>query len=162
MRLPSINYGTHLPALIKAVSVSYGPILELGMGLYSTPFLHWACYQDKRPLVSLETDQEYCQAFKVFETDYHQIKFVEHWDKADLSGHWGVVLVDHHPDSRRKEEVIRLADAADYLVLHDTNPRCDHKYKFSEIYHLFKYRKDYWTVKPYTTILSNSKDLAKL
>ena len=36
--------GTHLPVLMDIVSKTDGPILEIGTGVFSTPYLHWACF----------------------------------------------------------------------------------------------------------------------
>ena len=36
-----------------------GPVLELGMGLYSTPLLDLLCHEEKRELVSYDDDKEW-------------------------------------------------------------------------------------------------------
>lgn len=158
----SIGHGTHLPVLIKIMGITDGAVLELGTGLFSTPFLHWACYLSKRTLVSYDCEIDYFKEYLKFENDFHKVFYTRNWDSVDLSGHWSVVLVDHSPAIRRKEEIKRLAHSADYIIVHDTNPRINHHYKFSEIYPLFKYRKDFKYEKPYTTVLSNFKDLSNL
>jgi hypothetical protein len=157
----SPSYGSHLPAVMMAVNKTDGPILELGMGLFSTPYLHFACYPNRR-LVSYDNDSEYYNLLQVFENDYHEICLVEDWDKINISRHWSVALVDHEPTSRRKVEIQRLVNFADYIVVHDTNPRLDAKYKYSAIYPLFKYRRDFNQKKPRTAILSNFYDPSKL
>lgn len=157
----TVQYGTFLPALIKVMQITDGPVLELGMGMFSTPYLHFACYPNRR-LVSYESDEEYFNWLNIFKNDYHEVHLVKDWDKIDLSGHWSVVLVDHEPARRRKEEIKRLANCADYIVVHDTNPRLEHKYRYSEIYPLFKFRKDFNREKPYTAILSNFRDLSQI
>lgn len=164
----SVQYGSFLPALIKVMNVTDGPVLELGMGMFSTPYLHFACYPERK-LVSYESDKEYYNLLSIFKSEHHEIHFVKDWDEIDLSagelcssGHWSVVLVDHNPTGRRREEIKRLLNSADYIVVHDTNPRLDRKYRYSEIYPLFKFRKDFNREKPYTAILSNFKDLSNL
>lgn len=158
----SVEYGTHMPALIKAVGASSGPILECGGGLYSTPFLHFACYETRRPILTLETDPEFFEWLRPFESDYHQIRLITDWAGTDISGPWSVALVDHNPTGRRKEEIKRLANTTDYIVVHDTNPRLEGKYKYSEVYPLFKYRRDFTREKPHTAILSNFYPLENL
>jgi hypothetical protein len=156
------GFGNHLPVLIKLVSLTTGPILELGGGMFSTPFLHWACYPNRR-LVTYDNEEMYFNTIKQYECDYHKVELVTDWDKVDVSGHWDIVLVDHHPNERRVEEVKRLVNTADYLVLHDTEGRWDGKYHYSTIYPLFKYRWDFSTgQRPFTTVLSNLKDLKGL
>ena len=156
---------THLPILMKLVGMTNGPILELGTGIFSTPYLHWACFEKKRKLVSYERQPEYFEMVKQYICDYHQIYLVNKncWDKIDIDAeHWSVVLVDHSPSKSRKDEVRRLANLADYIVLHDTDDEYDLTYKYSEIYPLFKYRYDFAGLSPRTTVVSNFKDLSNL
>ncbi len=168
---PHIGGGSHLPILMKIMGMTNGPVLELGMGLFSTPYLHWACYDSQRRLVSYENHQSFFDTF-VFDDkreaknkyQYHELHLIEDkdWDTIDISEHWDVVLVDHNPGPRRKDEVARLKDNADYIVVHDTNGRNDWHYHYSEVYPLFKYRFDYTKCYPFTTVLSNLKDLKGL
>jgi hypothetical protein len=166
-----IGGGSHLPVLMKIMGMSEGPVLELGMGLFSTSYLHWACFDKKRRLVSYENKKEFYELFNFNDEreigndygSYHEVKFVENsdWDKIDLSGHWGVILIDHNPGKRRKEEMRRLANDADYIVVHDTDEKNDWYYKYSKYFPLFKYRWDS-KIYPRTTVLSNFKDLKNL
>jgi hypothetical protein len=151
--------GSHLPVLMKLMSITEGPVLELGTGLFSTPYLHWSCFPNKRKLISYENKLKYFELNKQYECDYHKVNFVEEWDKVDLNEHWSIVLVDHNPGPRRREEVKRLANLADYIVVHDTQGRANWYYHYSEVYPLFKYRYDFTKVFPLTTVLSNLKDL---
>jgi hypothetical protein len=131
----SVEYGSHIPALIKVINITRGPVLEMGMGLFSTSYLHFACYPKLR-LVSYDNHKDYFEWLIPFRSDFHEIHFVEDWDKIDISGHWSVALIDHDPVSRRKEEIKRLTNSTDYIVVHDTNPRLERKYRYSEIYPL--------------------------
>lgn len=157
-------YSSHLPILIKVFQISAGPVLELGAGIFSTPILHWLCLEAKRPLVTCENIEEHLEMNKVFETNEHEFKFVENWDDADIEGtDWGLVFVDHEPSKRRSIEIARLVQNADYIVVHDTEPDHDYKYNFiSKAFPLFKYRYNYKRRRPYTTVLSSSKDLRNL
>lgn len=170
-----IGGGSHLPILIEIMAATDGPVLELGMGLFSTPYLHWACYDTRRKLVSYESKESFNNLF-VFDDprevgnkyeEYHQIIYVpdNKWDEVDLfAEHWSVVLVDHAPGRRRRVEINRLSIHADYILVHDSDDLPKHKehYRFDEIYPLFKYRYDYDKVFPRTTVLSNFKDLTWL
>ena len=104
----SKNWGTHLPLLIKAISMTTGDVLEIGMGLYSTPFLHWACF-NKRKLVSYDNDAEYFNMNKQYEEGLHEVHFVDDWDSMDIEKPWDVVLVDHGPSERRIVDIKKLA-----------------------------------------------------
>jgi hypothetical protein len=52
----------------------------------------------------------------------------------------------------------RLAHA-DYVVAHDTENNSNHRYHFSEIFRLYKYRWKYTDAYPYTSIFSNKHDV---
>jgi predicted O-methyltransferase YrrM len=152
--------GTYLPVLMKLVDMTNGPILEFGTSAFSTTFLHFACYEKKRKFISYENNPDCYKEYKSFENDYHKIVFVKDWDSIDLSGHYSVVLIDHDPASRRRFEIARLANNADYIVVHDAQPRSDFKFKYSIVFPLFRYRKDFNGEKPFTTVLSNFKNLS--
>jgi len=166
-----IGGGSHLPIVMRLMAMTEGPVLELGMGLFSTPYLHWACYDSQRPLVSCENKKPFLDMF-VFNdkrevgNDYtfHEIVFVENsdWDKIDVTDrHWSIVLIDHNPGPRRREEMKRVANNADYVVVHDTDEKNDWYYKYAEYFPLFQNRYD-TEIYPRTTVLSNFRDLSIL
>ena len=184
------NWASHLPMLIKTLNLSDGPVLEMGMGPFSTPVLHWLCLDRKRFLVSYENNPEYFESNKSFKAALHQIDFVEDWGKINIDKikiieksasvgfsttavlgintkelddtHWGVAFIDHSPNERRMIDIEKLANCADYIVIHDSEESQEHKYHYEEIYPFFKYRYNYKRQKPYTTVLSNFKDLSIL
>lgn len=153
---------THNPLLIKMVQMSTGDVCELGSGLFSTPLLHWLCRG--RRLVTYENDLEYYEFAKKFVSKSHRIHLVKSFDEVDTKRRWGVVLIDHSPEdhSRRGIDAIRLKDCADYIILHDTEPEEETKYGYDKVWPLFKYRHDWTGVKPFTTVISNFKDLSNL
>jgi len=154
------GWGTHLPVLIKIIGMTSGDVLEMGMGLYSTPFLHWACFPDRK-LVSYESDKECFELNKQYNEGLHEVHFVDNWDEADIDKSWCVAFIDHAPSRRRIIDIKKLAWRARYIVIHDTQ----RNYKFcnyNEIWPLFKYRYDYKKAVPYTSVLSNFKDLSNL
>jgi hypothetical protein len=162
-RLPvSLNYATHLPALMRALERSgYCWILEMGMGVFSTPFLHYESWVRGWPLFSYDNDTEWAKFFIAQGySDYpHEIRIVTDWDKADLGHEWGVALVDHSPGSRRRVDIARLAHNAHYIVAHDANGRYDKEYRYSEVYPLFKYKTVWDAEARHTVVLSNFHDL---
>ena len=168
MNKTDILAGSHLPILIKVLQLSYGPVLEIGMGLNSTPVLHWLCKEAGRELLSLENDPKWLEPNKAFEEGLHRVEFVSDWDKApiflpDEDRRWSVVLIDHRPALRRRIEALRLKDRADYIILHDSEPEIDRFYRYSGIYKHFKYQYDFTIVgKPHTTVLSNFEDVRSL
>lgn len=158
----SIRYGSHLPVLTKIVEATSGPILELGIGLYSTPYLHWACFPTKRQLVSYDSAENWIRYFKNCRSEFHEVNLITDWDNLRVDRFWDIVFIDHAPDFRRGVEAGRLANNANFIILHDTEPERDSLYGYSKIYSLFRYRIDYTLVKPHTSILSNFVDLRKI
>lgn len=161
------KYGSYIPALLTALGKVDGDVLELGSGLYSTALLHWVCLEQERKLVTYENDQRYfdlamlCKQKPKENHQHHEIYFVEDWDLINIEKPWGVVLVDHGPGSRRKEEIKRLANYAQCLVIHDSNGRYEKDYHYSEIYPLFKYKRGYINGMPHSIILSNFIDVSE-
>ena len=78
-------YGTHLAPLIRAMERTTGPVLELGVGFFSTPYLHYACQSTGRHLTSYETSKTWAGCFTRYgyESDTHSIRVVKDWDDAD-------------------------------------------------------------------------------
>ena len=147
------NWGTHLPILIKIMGMTSGSVLEMGTGLYSTPFLHWACFP-YRELISYEGERECFELNRQYNEASHQVIYVDNWDKAKIERKWDVALIDHAPSSRRIIDIKRLANWANFVIVHDTQRNykfCD----FRKIWPLFKYRFDYTKAVPYTSVLSN-------
>jgi hypothetical protein len=154
------NWGSHLPLLIKIITQTKGDVLEMGMGLYSTPFLHWACFPNRK-IISYENDLKCWEMNKQYNDGLHSASYIEDWDKADIEKPWDVVFVDHAPSSRRITDIKRLANYANYIIIHDTQ----RNYKFcnyKKIWPLFKYRYDYTKAIPWTSVVSNFVDLSKL
>ena len=149
------EWSSHLPMLVKALELTEGDVLEMGVGIFSTPLLHWMCMANKRKLYSYENDERWGNLKTHFETDIHRINFVSNWDDADIDREWGMVFIDHAPAERRHIDVRRFAKLAKLIVIHDSEEKNDKSYHYSKIYPLFKYRYDFKIKKPHTTILSN-------
>jgi hypothetical protein len=158
----STRYATHLPCLIKAMEKTKGPVLELGMGVFSTSYLHYQCILSKRKLVSYDNFKEWYNFFATrygYQDKYHELIFVEDYKDAKIEKKWDVVLVDQSPDFSRIETIKRLANRAKYIVIHDSGAKFDRQYHYNTIYPLFKY-KTVWDKDTNTsTVLSNFVDL---
>ena len=155
----SPTWGSHIPVLIRAMEITSGPVLELGLGISSTPLLHALCSHRDRMLVSYEDEKQYVDKFKRYPDKFHKIVLVNNWDDIDVNEYkWSVVLVDHKPEWRRIVEIERLANNAEFLVVHDTELEVNDEYRYDKIYHLFKYRFDYTKAKRHATVLSNVRE----
>jgi len=158
----SVNYATHLPALMACMAQTNGDVLEVGTGVFSTPYLHYTCMLSGRHLVSYDNDRSWQKWVDYYKSPTHEIKFVNDWDKADIEKPWDVCLIDHSPSIRRKEDIKRLANFAKYIVIHDSTKTYYHTYAYHEIYPLFKYRKIWDKDQRRTDVLSNFVDLENL
>lgn len=152
------EYGSHIPVLIKLVGMTTGDVLEMGTGLFSTPFLHWACFG--RNLYSYDNDAEYVKLWRKFQSETHRIILVENWDEAEIERPWDIALIDHAPGDRRVVDIKRLANWAKYIVAHDTRWKEDRHYHYKQVFPMFKYRYDHSVCSAHTSILSNLVDLS--
>ena len=157
------HWSSHLPVLVKVLRVTDGPVLELGMGIHSTPFLHWMCAERKRLLVSYESKIYYLGINSCFKNELHQMHLVEDWDKIDIEKSWDVAFIDHEAE-RREIDIKRLANYAKYLVVHDTQThrKGQRSYGYDDVFPLFKYQRDFTFATAWTSVLSNFKDLSNL
>jgi hypothetical protein len=158
----SAGYGTHLPLLIQVMEVSRGRVVEFGAGVFSTPYLHWKTYLQKRQLVTFENNLKFLSFFERYQTNWHTLVSVTDWDAIDLSGEWSVALIDHAPSERRIEEIKRVANNCDYIVVHDTEGRRERDYHYRDTLSTFKYRKDFTMVRPHTSVVSNLVNLQSI
>lgn len=154
---------THIPLLVRVFDISEGDVLEIGTGHFSTLILHWLATVYKRHVYSYENGVYWHSRAMKYESEYHHIVLCENWNSADFDQkYWGMVFIDHSPGWRRPREVARLANKADYLVIHDTEPDQNNKYAFEKTWGLFKYRYDYTKLRPNTSVVSNFKDLSNI
>lgn len=163
MKSPNLskNYTTHITMLMKVLQASKGDVIECGGGIFSTPLLHWMCKDMDRNLITYEQDAEYYQFERAFQSRQHRIRFVKNWDNIRIPKHVGMVFIDHHPPKRRMIELLRFKDVADYIVVHDTE-RESREYNLPEVFEQFKYRHDWKACKPWTSVVSNFKDLKNI
>jgi hypothetical protein len=129
----------------------------MGMGEYSTSFLHEYC--PNRLLVSIDNEVKWFEKFTKLGSDTHKIKIEPNWDDATSylqSIPWDVVLIDHHPCERRVVDIELLMHNAKFIVIHDTEPRAlaAHEYNYEPTLSLFKYRWDFRKLYPNTTVVS--------
>ena len=117
----------------------------------------------ERKLVSYDNDEEWVTKHQKFRGRHNEINYVRDWYLAPIEDNfWSIALVDSHPESSRRELAMRLAENAHYIILHDSDPKCDFAYKYTDIYDFFNYRYDYTKKSPYTTVVSNLIDVTKL
>lgn len=111
------------PALAACLAVTKGPVLEIGVGHYSTHWLHDVCLASGRTLVSFEEDPEWYEAVSGLKTEGHSI-FNDTYDKLMYERQhaeetWSVVFMDHSPGPRRGRDLLLFLGNAEYVVIHD-------------------------------------------
>lgn len=112
------KYQSHLPALLAAVAASEGPVLELGVGYFSTPQLHALCGTMYRRLVSFESDKEWLAEFSN-RLSNHLHDFVMECPLG-MGEQWGVVFVDHSPGGQnRADAFLKAGSESQFVVVHD-------------------------------------------
>lgn len=148
-----LGFGTHMPILTAAVLAARpGPVLEYGVGLYSTPLLHLLCEEMDRKLLSLESDEGWLARFVDLQTDNHRLIAFPSWEESEGvvdAQTWAVAFIDHGPEERRVVDAKRLASRTEFVVVHDWDGAAQ-----AGISKLFRYR---WESKrgPRTAVLSN-------
>jgi hypothetical protein len=157
MKFPSKQYTTHIPMLTKCVLATDGGVLELGSGLSSTPLLHWLCHEKSRPLWTFEDEADYYQFAHKFQSKFHRIRLINFAD-FKVNGHWSVALVDQST-KWRVPTILYLKDKVDYIVIHDTEGTA---YGYDKIWSHFKYIHHWKGCVPWTSVVSNFKDLSWL
>lgn len=165
------DYGSHAPVLAMVANLTTGPILELGMGDFSTPMLHLMCAGMGRYLVSVDTDLHWMENFNHWEAPDHKFvwAYEDDWnevlrhlrDEPTIPKFWDVVFVDHKPGEARVNSIEAFADRATYIVVHDTEEQdkhitpCGANYGYEKVFQNFKHRWDFKRYRPYTTVVSN-------
>jgi hypothetical protein len=153
---PGLSYGSHLPVLMRALDKTEGTILEFGMGEYSTAIISMMARLQGRKAHFFETNKEW---FDYVRTKYGnrmcEFNLVENWDDVRIKKMAGFAFIDHAPDERRKEEIKRFANSIMVIAVHDSQPKADKHFRYSEVFPLFKYKRDFTKYSPHTTLLSN-------
>jgi len=145
---------------MKVLPLTTGPVLELGTGMYSTCYLHWACFPTKRTLVTYEGQAAWMDFAQQFAADFHTVQHITDWDAVDLSAPWSVVLVDHDIANVLRGKAVEKVAHAEYVVCHDSNR--PGKYGYDVVFPQFKYQWQHRVGRnPYTTVVSNIHDLTR-
>lgn len=158
------SYASYMAPLVACLAASEGPVLECGIGIWSTPFLHRYCLAAGKRLVSIDEDPEWVSRFLYYNMAEHPLYYaVYDFVMPSLSRQqWGVVLMDQSPGERRAEDVglFRNLDSAKYIIVHDYSGTEEGKPSMGEL--LEPVRKQWKNAvvaefSPSTLVLSNSE-----
>jgi len=145
------NWCNHRPLLYKALKATDGLVCEMGCGHGSTPFLYEYCKIYSREFISLESDKDWARKYSSI--------YVANWEQYEHTD-YDVLLVDHAPGERRHIDIMKLANSAKIIVIHDSEPEAT-GYMLDTIWHLFKFRCDLKTNRAWATAVSNIYDVSK-
>ncbi len=130
------------------------PVLELGAGHYSTPFLRKYCQDEGLEFLSYDFHEQWAKDMNVIH--------VKNWETdVDWTRQYGVVLVDESPGENRKFSLQKLHHAQ-IVVAHDTEPAADHGYQMRSELAKFKFQIDYKTEGAWASAVSDLHDVTKL
>jgi hypothetical protein len=119
--IETLNWGSHLPALMACVAAGNGPVLEIGSGHFSTPCLHALCSAMNLDLVTTELEDSWRAQFEDYATPTHRVlKQTEELLKELATQEWGVVLVDDQAHTR-VDRLNMFFNSAKYVLFHDAN-----------------------------------------
>lgn len=153
-------YFSHVPILSACMSLSSGPVLELGAGYGSTPMLHGLCAASNRPLTTLESNADWLDTFTQLRRDWHTIKSVPDFlDIPEYKQYWGLAFVDHGIALQRAVSITNLRHVP-IIVVHDTcHPWL---YDYEPLISSFQYRWNFKVNGPQTTVISDWINVRKL
>lgn len=109
-----VAWTSWLPAVGFALARSTGPVLEIGIGHFSTPFLHEYCKGAGRNLFSVESNAGWLAKFEKLGHDFR-------YDWKDLSDfRLGVTFIDNSPGGKaRLDPFLAFLGRSDFVVVHD-------------------------------------------
>lgn len=112
------------PLLLATLNATKGPVLEIGVGYYSTPWLHTICALAGRPLTSVEESEEWLEVFqRHYECEGHAFIGGPYFSLLPKLAEekWGVIFLDHSPGPRRAQDLALFlqCQSAEFIVVHD-------------------------------------------
>lgn len=155
------GYGSHAPVLSALLVRSpEGPVIEFGAGFGSTPMLHATCVSRGVRLYTADSERSWLETFEKRLAgplhSFHHVPDWLAWDGPDLEPFWWIAFVDNGPAETRVANILRVANKAKYVVVHDTNMPGFYGYDAIEAH--FKFRRVSKLLDPWTTIYSNFTD----
>ncbi len=149
------NWNNHRPLIYWALQETKGltePILEMGCGEGSTPYLIEFCKKNKRQLISYDYDKEWADKYNAIH--------ITDWDSINHEN-YSVILIDHSPGERRYIDIQKLKDKCEYMIIHDSEPAAT-GYMLDKIWHLFPYRRNLITEGAWATIVSIKHEIPEI
>ena len=158
------HYGSHALVLLAALFVCRtGPMLELGMGMSSTTLLSRFSLEQRRRLLSADSDLRWINYFSSLakNNSYQRFQHVEvksemgmEWAMSNLEDaeNWTLVFIDHRPGARRQFDLMSYAFRSELVIIHDTEKSGLYQYEQGLKYYPHRYR--FTRLKTFTDALS--------
>lgn len=150
-----LNWDNHRPLLwwaLEQTKESQLPILEMGCGEGSTPYLQEWCKKNKKELFSYDYDKDWANKYNAIH--------ITDWDSINHP-QYSVILIDHSPGERRYIDIEKLKDNCEYMIIHDSEPAAT-GYMLDKIWHLFPYRRNLKTEGAWATIVSTKNEIPQI
>jgi len=150
---------THQRFLVAAALRTTGPMLELGVGWYSTPLLHEIARVQQRRLLTVDNNEHWLGQFRSLQCDFHSLELIgwwgdlEKWSVCRCTERVGLVFVDNGQPAEREWLTRMLMNKVDVFVFHDTEE--GPAYGYNRILPEFKYLVTDKCQQSWTTIASN-------
>lgn len=149
------NHRYLLWAALEATKDLKLPVLELGCGDGSTPFLQQYCKDNGLELFSYDFNKEWADKFGAIH--------VTNWDNIPWKKNYSVALIDESPGEHRKISLRNLRFATHAVVIHDSEPKGHNAsdYQVREEFHLYEFKHDLEAPAPnaWATLLTNNIEL---
>jgi len=149
------NWDNHRPLLWWALKQTKDldlPILEMGCGEGSTPYLTEYCKKNNKNLINYDYSKEWADKYNAIH--------VTDWDSINHEN-YSVILIDHSPGERRHIDIEKLKDKCEYMIIHDSEPAA-YGYMLDKIWHLFPYRKNLKTEGAWASIVSIKNEIPEI
>ena len=90
------------------------PVLELGCGDGSTPYLQQYCKDNNLELFSYDSNYDWARKFGAV--------YMKDWNLLAWRKRYSVALVDEAPGEHRRVSLVNLAQTTEIVVIHDSEP----------------------------------------
>jgi predicted O-methyltransferase YrrM len=156
--------GSHIPVLAATLATARpGPVVELGVGTWSSMLLAEMCRATGRKLLCLDQDPHWLATFGDLPAErrlirpYPSLDWYLDMEVAAAEGPYAVAFIDHSPAAARLPAVVRLRAQAEYIVIHDTDNASGDLDDLLEYLRSFPYRYRYRLMRPHTTVVSDTR-----
>lgn len=149
------EFGSHRRLLWSALELTKHtglPVIELGCGHGSTPFLQQYCKDNGLELFSYDYNKTWADKFGA--------THISDWSTIPWRKEYSVALVDESPGEHRKISVQNFVDNVKIVVIHDSEPPGwnTSDYQVREEFYRYIYSLDEKATRygaPWTSMLSN-------